>query len=229
MLTCSMCRSGSYSETLNSLQCTFCASGTYTSNDGETQCHDCAANFYNPYIGASHCLECPYGKTSGAASSSCSSCDFTYMFSRNCDVPIMGILVAVACVILFLLFFWYVRDVSLFDVVRLFLRTSSNTNRYVYRKYTKRRRIAERERRNTELETLKREQTERKFQSDFTTRQFEKISSKKEMLRKSHGIHFSEMWNLKWSHLEFLDDKDDDDDDDDDSTKIKDNEDLEDA
>ena len=47
------------------------------------------------------------------------------------------------------------------------------------------------------------------------------------MLRKSHGIHSSEMWNLKWSHLEFLDDKDDDDDDD--STKIKDNEDLEDA
>ena len=93
----------------------------------------------------------------------------------------------------------------------------------MYRKYTERRRIAQKERRNTELETLKREETERKFQSDFKTRQLKKISSKKKMLRKSHGIHSSEMWSLRWSHLEFLDEKGDD------STKKKDDEDLKDV
>ena len=92
----------------------------------------------------------------------------------------------------------------------------------MYRKYTERRRIAQKERRNTELETLKREETERKFQSDFKTRQLKKISSKKKMLRKSHGIHSSEMWSLRWSHLEFLDDKGDD-------AKKKDDEDLKDV
>ena len=108
-LGCSMCLSGSYSDMTNSLQCTYCAFGTYTSNEGETQCHDCPANFYNPYLGASSCLECPYGKTSGATSASCSSCEFTYMLSRNCDVPIMGVLIGVTSVLLFLLFSWYVR------------------------------------------------------------------------------------------------------------------------
>ena len=94
----------------------------------------------------------------------------------------------------------------------------------MYRKYTERRRIAQKERRNTELETLKREETERKFQSDFKTRQLKKISSKKKLLRKSHGIHSSEMWSLRWSHLEFLDDTGDDDN----GVKKKDDEDLKD-
>jgi len=99
---------------------TYCAFGTYTSNEGETQCHDCPANFYNPYLGASSCLECPYGKTSGATSASCSSCEFTYMLSRNCDVPIMGVLIGVASVLFFLLLSWY-------DIVQFYLCEKSLT------------------------------------------------------------------------------------------------------
>ena len=101
ILDCAKCAKGSYSNIKNALHCTSCPDGTYTSADGETECIDCAANFYQPLIGSTTCLECPFGKTSAAASGLCTSCEFVFMLSRHCDIPIMGILIGIASVMRF--------------------------------------------------------------------------------------------------------------------------------
>ena len=84
-------------------ECTICIQGKF-SKRGSATCEECAANTYQPDEGQSMCLNCPGGKISISESGSwaCESCEFMYMGSNRCDVPIMGIIV-VASTALFLL------------------------------------------------------------------------------------------------------------------------------
>jgi hypothetical protein len=73
--SCTPCPTGSYSDALGSSSCTLCAAGTYADNTGLTTCADCTPGCACPSGSKQSCqTTCPLNYYSGPAQSTCTAC-----------------------------------------------------------------------------------------------------------------------------------------------------------
>jgi serine/threonine protein kinase len=90
---CVLCEHGKKSQSSDfATSCETCEAGRFSPSLGSSICNQCSRNSYSDFNGASSCQECPFGRHTASqyGSKYCSACDWIYVGSPSCDVPVLG-------------------------------------------------------------------------------------------------------------------------------------------